>query len=95
MKNGAPDLLSGTPIEIARTLTAVDENTVRFFHKSVNEEMPNLDDNGITLTVDKSTGKVSVSPWKNLPVVENSGSSTLSSHIGKLWNQYTEICDRV
>ena len=76
MKNGAPDLLSGTPIEIARTLTAVDENTVRFFHKSVNEEMPNLDDIGITLTVDKSTGKVSVSPWKNLPVVENSGSGT-------------------
>ena len=57
-------------------MTAVDENTVRFFHKSVNEEMPNLDDNGITLTVDKSTGKVSVRPWKSLPVVENSGSGT-------------------
>lgn len=76
MKDGTPDLLSGTPIEIARTLTAVNKNTVRLFHKSVNEETPNLNDNGITLTVDESTGEVSIKSWANLPIVENSDSGT-------------------
>lgn len=76
MKEGIPDLLSGTPIEIARTLTAINKNTVRFFHRSVNEEALNLDDYGITLAVDEATGEVSIMPWKHLAIIENSGSGT-------------------
>lgn len=63
----------------SRTLTAIDENRIRFYHKSADEKTDNLDQNGIVLTVDKTTRKVTVGAWnqENRLSVSN-GSGTFS-----------------
>jgi len=76
-------------VSVSRELTALDANTVRFYHLSTVEDKSNLDAGGVTLTI-ASDNSVVVDSWGDLQI--NDGGGTYNPDTKKItfWYNYMD-----
>ena len=77
-----------TTISIPRTLTALDFNTVRLYHLSNTEILPNAAAFGVKIKVmDDNT--LSITPWGTLAITAGGGSYSPTARVFNFWYNYT------
>ncbi len=81
------DYEDSTSVSATREFTAVNYNTVRLYHLATTESFDNVEDAGVTFTVE-SDNSLAVATWKNLDVVDGGGTYNASSKTFKVWYNY-------
>lgn len=73
-----------------RTLKAIDQYTVRLFHKVELEKLSNVDKSAYTLKVNPADNTVIITPCKNLEILKGGGVYDPSTHTFSIWYNYKE-----
>lgn len=76
-------------ISTPRTLTAVNKNTVRLFHKAMPEMNSNISKYAFTLTVNPDN-TISVDAWNELAITDGGGTYNPAEKTFVIWYDYTE-----
>ena len=74
-------------ISASRNLTAINENTVRFYHLATNEFKANLEDYGVTLSV-AADNSISVASWANMEINDAGGTYDPETGTIDFWYNY-------
>lgn len=71
-------------------MIAVDQYTVRLFHKVESEELTNADKAAMKLIVNPTDNTVTIEPWKDLPILKGGGTFDVEKHTFTIWYHYME-----
>lgn len=89
-ENGEPIVSETSSLNTPRTMAAVDQYTVRLFHKAESEELKNADKAAMKLIVNPVDNSISIEAWKNLSVLKSGGVYNPQAETFKVWYHYIE-----
>lgn len=89
-ENGEPVVSETSSLNTPRTMAAVDQYTVRLFHKAESEELKNADKAAMKLIVNPVDNSISIEAWKNLSVLKSGGVYNPQAETFKVWYHYIE-----
>jgi hypothetical protein len=76
-------------LSLARTLKAVNHNTMRFYHLATTENVSNVAASGVSVTVN-SDHSLTVSPWGTLEITAGGGTYDPSTKLFTIWYNYIQ-----
>lgn len=89
-ENGEPIVSETSSLNTPRIMDAVDQYTVRLFHKAESEELKNADKAAMKLIVNPVDNSISIEAWKNLPILKGGGVYNPQADTFEVWYHYTE-----
>lgn len=89
-ENDEPIVSETSSLNTPRTMIAVDQYTVRLFHKVESEELTNADKAAMKLIVNPTDNTVTIEPWKDLPILKGGGTFDVEKRTFTIWYHYME-----